>query len=151
MEARTLVIYDTVHGNTEKIARAIGEALGVETEVVRTSEVSASQLGAYDLLVVGAPTHGGRPSPVMQQFLDRVGETSVKGTNVAAFDTRLRTKWVKIFGYAAQRIARHLENMGGVLVLAPQGFYVEGTEGPLVEGEVERAANWAMQLALNPR
>ena len=29
----------------------------------------------------------------------------------------------------------------------PEGFYVQGSEGPLREGELERAGAWAQQVA----
>jgi len=66
---------------------------------------------------------------------------------VAAFDTRI-TSWVaKIFGYAATRIANDVKRKGGTVVVPPEGFSVEGTKGPLNDGEVERAGTWAKALA----
>jgi hypothetical protein len=53
---------------------------------------------------------------------------------------------VKLFGYAAIPIANRLRKKGGELALPPEGFIVEGTEGPLRRGELERAADWARQL-----
>jgi len=143
---KTLVVYDSLYGNTEKIAQAIGAALTGEVKVLRVGEVDPSELKALDLLIVGSPTHGGRPSPAMREFLDKVQKPALEGTNVAAFDTRLSTRWVGIFGYAAGRIAKSLKEKGGNLLLSPEAFYVEGTEGPLKEGEVERAAAWAREI-----
>jgi len=143
---KTLVVYDSVYGNTETIAKAIGEAITGEVEVLRLGEVNASELTTLDLLIVGSPTHGGRPTEAMRDFLDKVREPGLKGTNVAAFDTRLTARWVRVFGYAAGRIAGRLKEDGGSLVLSPQGFLVEGTEGPLKEGELERAAGWAKEI-----
>jgi hypothetical protein len=53
---------------------------------------------------------------------------------------------VKTGGYAAKRIANQLKRAGGSLIAPPEGFYVEDTEGPLKDGELERAANWAEGL-----
>jgi len=53
---------------------------------------------------------------------------------------------VRLFGYAAAPIAKRLKSKGGELVLAPEGFVVKDTEGPLKEGELDRAAAWARQL-----
>jgi hypothetical protein len=53
---------------------------------------------------------------------------------------------VKTGGYAARRIANRLKKCGGKLVVPPERFFVEGTEGPLKEGEVERAADWARRI-----
>jgi flavodoxin len=109
-------------------------------------EVNPSELKALDLLIVGSPTHGGRPSPPMREFLDKVQSPALQGTNVAAFDTRHTSKLTVIFGYAAGRIAGSLKKMGGTLIVSPQGFLVTGTEGPLKEGELERAAAWAKEF-----
>jgi flavodoxin I len=69
---------------------------------------------------------------------------------VAGFDTRLTAKWVRIFGYAGPKIAAALQQKGGTQVGSPGGFFVKGKEGPLVEGEVERAAAWAREIAGKP-
>jgi hypothetical protein len=50
---------------------------------------------------------------------------------------------VKLFGYAAKPIAYKLEKKGGSLVIPPEGFLVKASEGPLKDGELERAADWA--------
>jgi flavodoxin I len=140
---KALVVYDSVHGNTERVAKAIGDAISGEVEVLRAGEANPAELTAFDLVIVGSPTYGGRPTEAMQGFLSKVPALALQGANVAAFDTRLSTKWVRIFGYAAPRIAGKLKKAGGTLMGAPEGFFVEGTEGPLTEGELERAADWA--------
>jgi flavodoxin len=143
---KTLVVYDSVHGNTETIAKAIGDAIAGEVEVVHAGELSPSRLGGLDLLIVGSPTHGGRPTSAVRQLLDKVGRHDLQHTKVAAFDTRLPARWLRLFGYAAPRIAGSLRRKGGTLVGSLEGFFVEGGEGPLREGEVQRAAEWAIQV-----
>jgi flavodoxin I len=143
----TLIVYDSVYGNTEKIARAIGESLSGEVTVIRVGEVDVSALKSLDLLFVGSPTHGGRPSPATRELLDEIQPPALEGIKVAAFDTRLTTRWAGILGFAAGRIAKSLKKKGGALVGSPENFHVEGTEGPLREGELERAAAWARQIA----
>jgi flavodoxin I len=144
---KTLVVYDSVYGNTERIAKAMGDAMTGEVEVLRVGEVNPSELKTFHLLIVGSPTHRGRPAPAIQDFLDKVPAPAIEGTNVAAFDTRVTTKLARIFGYAAGRIAGCLKKKGGTLTVSPEGFFVKGTEGPLKEGEVERAAGWAKGLS----
>jgi flavodoxin I len=143
---KALVVYDSVYGNTGEIAKAIGEAVPGDAKVLRASQVSPSHLKTFDLLFVGAPTHGGRPTEPMQDLLKQVQVPDLEGVNVAAFDTRLTARWVRIFGYAAGRIASKLEEMGATLVGSPEGFFVKGTKGPLKEGELERAADWAKEI-----
>lgn len=140
---KILIVYDSLHGNTEKIARAIGDAVTGEVKVLRAGEASPPE--SFDLLIVGSPTHGGRPTQAIQNFTKRV--PALNGTPVAAFDTRFSTKLVGIFGYAAGRIANTLKGRGGNLVVPPEGFFVKGTKGPLREGELERAASWAEEIA----
>jgi len=142
---KVLIVYDSVFGNTEQVAQAIGNALGSQedVEILRVSNVKPEQLTGLELLIVGSPTHGGRPTPVIQNFLNRVSEPAIRGINVAAFDTRLSTRLVGIFGYAAGRIADSLKRKGGTFIALPEGFFVKGRGGPLKEGELERAASWA--------
>jgi flavodoxin I len=143
---KALVIYDSFYGNTEKIARAIGGAIPGEVKVLRAGEVNPSGLQSLDLLIVGSPTQGGRPTKAIQDFLNKLPESAVKGVNVAAFDTRFSTKLVGIFGYAAGKIAESLKRKGSTLILPPEPFFVKGREGPLKEGELDRAAGWAKGL-----
>lgn len=143
---KALIVYDSVYGNTEKIARAIRSAIAGEVKVLRAGEVNTADLKSVDLLIVGSPTQGGRATPPIQDFLNKLPESAVKGINVAAFDTRFSTKLVGIFGYAAGKIAGSLKRKGGTLILPPEPFFVKGKEGPLKEGELERAAGWAKRL-----
>jgi len=140
---RVLIVYDSVYKNTEKIAKAIGGAITGEVKVLRVDEANPSELKTIDLFIIGSPTQGGRPTPAIRDFLNKVPEPSLKGIKVAAFDTRIPTKLVGVFGYAAGRIADNLKGKGGTLVASPEGFFVKGTKGPLREGELERAADWA--------
>ena len=80
--------------------------------------------------------------PAIQDFLKNIPKSDIDGINVAAFDTRFSKRWVKIFGFAAKKIADTLEKKGGNLIVPPEGFIVKDTKGPLEEGELERAANW---------
>ena len=156
---KALVVFDSVFGNTGQIARAIGEALGTpdEVETVQVGDVRTEQLQGLDLLVVGSPTRRFKATSATYTFLGSIPRESLQGVKVAAFDTRITEAeiekvrilafFVRIFGYAAKPIADRLQKRGGVLVVPPEGFYVEGTEGPLQEGELERAAEWARQIA----
>jgi flavodoxin I len=150
---KALIVYDSVYGNTEKIARAIAEAIAPsgEVKVVQAGEASPSELESIDLLIVGSPTHGGRPTPAIQDRINKMPQPSLQGINVAAFDTRIPTKLVRVFGYAAGRIAGNLKKKGGTLVASPEGFFVTASKGPLKEGELERAAGWAKGILESKR
>jgi flavodoxin I len=141
-----LVVYESIHGNTETIAKAVGKALGAGTRVLSAAVADASQLKGVDLLVVGSPTYGGRPTPQAQAFLGKLAAGSLQGVRVAAFDTRITMKFARIFGYAADKIMAALAGAGGKKAGTPQGFIVKGTNGPLADGEAEKAAAWAKGL-----
>jgi hypothetical protein len=88
--------------------------------------------------------------------LKAIEGNSLVGVKVAAFDTRIASGDIKspvlrlmvnFGGYAAKKIADSLTKKGGSLVTAPEGFFVKESEGPLTEGELERAAKWAQRLS----
>ena len=143
---KALIIYDSIHGNTEKIAHAISQGLNNASTVVNVVNTSMD-LKSFDLIVVGCPTHGGRPTKSMQTFLNDLNKSSLEGVNIATFDTRIKATWVKIFGFAAGRISNTLKEKGGKLIETPEGFFVKGTEGPILEGELDRATAWGKNLA----
>ena len=143
---KALVVYDSTYSNTEKIAKAIGAALTGDVKVLRAAEANPADFASFDLIVIGSPTYGGRPMPSVADLMNKIPETAAKGKNVAAFDTRIPTKIVKIFGFAADRIAKNLKDKGANLVVPAEGFFVNGKEGPLKDGELERAAVWAKKL-----
>lgn len=154
---KALVIYDSFYGNTEQIARAIGDALGssAEVEVLKVGEVKPEQLAGLDLLIVGSPTRAFRPTPAITNLLKGIPTNGLGGVKVAAFDTGIAIADMKpailrfmagLFGYAAKPIANRLQKKGGKLTVPPEGFLVMGAEGPLKEGELERAADWATKV-----
>lgn len=151
---KALVIYDSVYGNTEKIARAIGDGLTGEVKVVPVGTMNASEVRSFDLLIVGSPVHGGRATPAIDAFLKQLPAHSLEGKSVAAFDTRFEAEeqgvglrlLMSVIRYAAERIARELVKKGGTLAAEPEGFIVEQKEGPLKEGERERASRWAKTM-----
>ncbi len=154
MTLKALVIYDSQFGNTEKIALAIRDALsdGAETRLVRASNVSPRDLTATDLVIIGSPTQRFHATETVDRLLRGV---SLRGVRAAAFDTRFDMDEVdsrmlrvaaRVAGdsaYAAPRIAAALEKTGATMITPPEGFIVTDTEGPLREGELERAAEWA--------
>jgi flavodoxin len=140
---KTLVIFDSAHGNTEQIAKSIAEGIGGGTTALRVAVADMSALGNIALLVIGSPTYGGRPTEAIQNFIDRIPGDLAKKLQVAAFDTRLTMKLAKVFGYAAGKMADGLSARGATLKSPPEGFFVKGRNGPLAQGELERAAAWA--------
>jgi flavodoxin len=145
---KTLVVYDSMYGFTEKIARAIGSGIADEVKVKRVSDTNLSEVEDSDLLIIGSPTQGGRMLKPLQQWFDNLPETTIKGKKTAAFDTRIPAKWVKLFGYAAGKISESLKKKGANLIVEPEGFLVKAAKGPLVDGEEERAKVWGIKISI---
>ncbi|MCU0853228.1 MAG: flavodoxin family protein [Thermoplasmata archaeon] len=141
-----LVVYDSVYGNTQKVAEVIGAAIGSDTKVVRPGQADLTGPGHIELLVVGSPTLGGRPSQPVQDWLASIQETAVRGMKVATFDTRYEGRFVKVFGFAADKMADALNAKGALPSVPGEGFIVTGKKGPLKDGELERASAWAKNL-----
>ncbi len=148
------IVYDSVFGNTGTIAKEMAAALAPNHEVRLLPVAEAVGIGTddIDLLVVGSPTRGFRPTPAIDEFAG--GMVSGHGRRAAVFDTRLDMeeihpaplRWViSAGGYAAQRMAQDLERHG-YIIADSAGFLVTGTEGPLKTGEVERAREWVRSL-----
>ena len=160
---KAIVVYESMWGNTAAIARAIAEGIGPEARALSTAEADAEVTSDADLIVAGAPLHAFRLStekmrkdvsedpknaknpadishPLMRTWL--AGLPKGKG-KAAAFETRF--KWSP--GGAAESIMKELKRAGYSRAGKTQKFLVTGVEGPLKEGEAERAQAWGGELA----
>jgi flavodoxin len=146
---RTVVIYDSKFGNTEKIAQAIGRGLSGlgDVQVMSTGEATLAE--RPDLLFVGGPTQKRGASPGLRMFMDAL-PAALRGVPAAPFDTRYRgATW--LMGSAAAQAARSVSKAGGDLVAEPESFFIV-RKGPmerqtLEPGEIERAEQWAAAVA----
>jgi hypothetical protein len=156
-----LIVYESMFGGTRRVAEAIADGLSPSTRCTVTEVGDAPTVVGpdVDLLVIGAPTHAfGMSTPdtrheaqseTSQPVISR--ELGVREwlaalvvlaphTRTAAFDTRVKQRWVP--GSAAHKIARALTHKGLSPVQEPISFRVEGKTGPLVDGELARARQW---------
>lgn len=166
---RALVVVESVFGNTrriaEEVANGLAQGLG-ESGQVRVADVSdpPEPVDDVDLLVVGGPTHafamsrmstrrsaaeqaGGGSQPAetgLREWL-ALAEKAPTGARAAAFDTRMDRP--RLPGSAAAGAARRLRRLGYDLIARPETFRVIGTQGPLREGELDRARAWGVEVA----
>ena len=165
---RALVVYESMFGNTKRVAEAVAEGLSSRL-AVDVLEVGAapSSLDGFELVVVGGPTHAfGMTRGSTRDDARRQGEHSghpvgsieigmrdwlvdvrpgPAGAAAAAFDTRVGKPWMP--GSAARGADKLLRRHGFRPVARPETFWVTGTFGPLRDGEVDRARRWGEQLA----
>jgi hypothetical protein len=154
---RALVVFESMFGNTQRIAEAIGRGLRARlpVDVVEVGSAPETLPGDVGLVVVGGPTHafglstaktrqsaaaqaaGGVVSRTMgvREWVDRLHAPS--GVPAATFDTHIDKTWFP--GAASKRLEKALRGLGFRTLAAPTSFYVHDSAGPLVGGEVERA------------
>ncbi len=145
---KNIVLYDSVYGNTEKIAQTIAKS--ISATAIRVSDMNNEDFNDLDLFVVGSPTLGGRATVVLQQFLEQIPAGKLNGVKIATFDTRFCEKDVnfalrlllKTVDYAAPKMDKILISKGGEQLALPMGFIVKEKEGPLISGELEKASKW---------
>ena len=165
---RALVIYESMYGNTEQIARAIGEGLAerMQVDVVEVGVAPTTLAADVGLVVVGGPTHAfgmSRPgtrvsaakeaeSPLVssgigvREWLEAL-EQPAEPLVAAAYDTHVdHPKLLRHVGSAAAAIAKRLEKLGIEAVAEPEHFWVAGTPGPLRDGELQRAHDFGRSL-----
>jgi len=162
--SRVLIVYESMFGNTRRIAEAVAEGLGDAVEVVEVGSAPTLLPEDVDLLVVGAPTHAfglSRPSTresAAGQAVDDVVSTGIgvrewldelrhgpAPVTACAFDTRVKVGILP--GSAARKALRRLGKLGFPALVKAESFFVGGTPGPLLDGEVRRAREWGESLA----
>ncbi|MFE1318678.1 flavodoxin family protein [Kitasatospora phosalacinea] len=162
---RAVIVYESSYGNTGQVAAAIADGVrradpDAEVRCLPAGEAGPDAVEDADLLVVGGPTHmrgmttglsrtlatkAGAPEhgPGLRSWFHSLPDGG-GGTRAAAFDTRADSKHA---GAAADGIAARLTRHHYDLTTDPVGFLIEGTEGPLREGELLRAKEWGATLA----
>lgn len=160
---RALVVYESLWGNTEKVARVIADKLaGIGEVVIVDSGNGPASVNGYDLLAVGGPTHafsmtraGTRfeavksnsaphePSSGIREWLNQLGRPAV-AIPAVAFDTRVDKP--RMPGSAAKAARHELRLLGFDTSVKQETFRVHGYEGPLLDGELERASTWARDV-----
>lgn len=163
-----VVVYESIYGNTRQVAEAVAEGLG-GANALAVHDAGASAADA-DLLIVGGPTHmhglatslsrrmaveaakedghaavepRAAEEPGLRRWLHDLPKRD--HARAAAFDTRI-DKSPTVTGMAARGIARRLRRRG-YEVIESESFLVEDAEGPLEEGELDRARAWGSELA----
>jgi len=127
--------------------KGLREAEGIETAIGYVKKVGAGKVADYDVIVLGAPNHMGRPSRTMKKFVDKMAELNLKARDVAVFGTyagRVRTvdRAVKKLGKIVEKKLPNLH-----LISPSLSVRVNGVTGPLVEGELPKCVNFGKKIA----
>jgi hypothetical protein len=159
---RGFVVYESLFGNTARIAQAVVDGLKEHLDVEQHDVAEGKLPEGANLLVIGGPTHafsmsrattrqdavnqGATADPTigLREWLEELPEGN--GTPFAAFDTRVDMVR-RLPGSAAKAAAKVARKRGYQSLTRPESFYVQDTPGPLLDGEVQRAEVWGAQLA----
>jgi flavorubredoxin len=129
------VVYDSLYGNTEKVAKALAAGLesgGVDVSVVKVDAVRFDELSGIDLLCVGSPVHAWSVSKPVNEFLERLKSVGgLTGKKAFAFDTKMSKS--RLAGSAGGKIERKLKDLGLTIAKHSESAIVKGREGPLEE------------------
>jgi hypothetical protein len=163
---KALVVYESMWGNTEQVARAVAAGLGetVNVDVVEVSQAPAEPGEDVALVVAGGPTHAfsmtrastradalkqgatqGSQDTGLREWLDAL-PSGHHEQRLATFDTRV-DKVRHLPGSAAKKAAKTGRRHGYKAAAHAESFYVHDTAGPLLDGELARATGWGRELA----
>ncbi|MEJ2601580.1 MAG: flavodoxin domain-containing protein [Anaerolineales bacterium] len=143
-----LVVCFSKFGNTKQVAQAIGAVLSAAgpARVIGTDQLGETDFEGVDLVVMGSPTHRMNLPEAVRPVLKALPRRVLRGAAIAAFDTSYKmSPWLAPFT-AAPRLDRKLRRLGGRRVVPAKTFHVTGREGPLYDGELERARAWAQSI-----
>jgi flavorubredoxin len=145
---KAIIVYDTVYGNTEKVARALAQGLEssgtAKATLSRASETDVTNLSEYDIVIVGAPTHALNASKPIREFLGGIGGSVLKGKKAFAFGTKVKNRMA---GNAAKHIEKELSKLGAVIVRESVCAIVKGREGPLEDGTEDSFTEIGLEIA----
>jgi len=159
---RGFVVYESLFGNTARIAQAVVDGLKENLDVELHGVAEGKLPEGADLLVMGGPTHAfsmsrantrqdavnqganADPSMGLREWLEELPEGN--DTPFAAFDTRVDMVR-RLPGSAAKSATKVARRRGYQLLTRPESFYVQDVPGPLLDGELQRAKVWGVQLA----
>ena len=151
---KTLVIYDTLYGNTGLLARVISNRLP-EATLVHVDALSEDVLEHVDLIFAGSPSRGYNATKKLRSALEKLPKSVLKGKAAAVFETRLKaTRHMPLIlryllqntGWGDAKLETVLLRKGAKLISPIGLFYVLTQEGPLREGETNNAEQWAKQI-----
>jgi flavorubredoxin len=125
---KSIIIYHTRFGNTERIAKSIEmglkKASGRQDVVcINVTDVMAviDSVKEHDLICIGAPTEGFTAPKPIKQFLRKLKSIDLSGRYGFAFDTKVESR---LAGSAAKFIEKELTSQGLQLIAARRSAIV---------------------------
>ncbi len=145
---KSLVVYYSKSGNTEKAAKAI--ARGSEAELKRVEEVNPENVSDYSLIYIGTPVHALAPAKPIKEFLKKLPDLS--GKKGAGFCTMHMIGDRRTLRIIKERLeAKNIEFLGGFSCRGLSSIF--GDIGPKIfnrrkpnEEDLKKAENFGRKL-----
>ena len=145
---RAIIVYESVYGNTKKIAEAISKGInstdGVDCVVKKTGEIHTDDLCDYDAILLGCPNHNQEPALNLVKFIDRASIVHLSEKIGAVFDTY--TGGNKDVAVAKLEAKMH-QKLPGIEVVGRLSAKVTGRKGPLADDEETKALDFGTDFA----
>jgi len=145
---KIIIIYDTKHGNTKIAAELIREGLNtVEGNTItfqNVEEFDPDKEEAYDLILIGAPNHYGKPTKPIKKFIQELPNSSIKVNSYAVFDTYMFKDYEKVVKKMEKKISEFMPNLNKVS--SGLSIRVAKTKGPILEEELPKCKDFGAKL-----
>lgn len=127
------------------VAEAIAQTFesAGDVRLLPSDRLDKTDLEKCDLVIMGCPTHKMNLPEAVRPVFERLPKKILRGKFLAAFDTSYQMSPFMARFTAAKRLDQKLRKLGGKRAVRPETFLVTGREGPLFDGEIERAIVWA--------
>ena len=154
---RALILYDSLFGNTKKVAISLASGIkenGIEVNCLNINEIDCNTISTYNFIAIGGPTHNIGLSKQMKTFLQGLEKIKMPGIKGFCFDTRYHSRlnkkrWLILENSAARKIERKMKAMKVQIIKSRQSALVEkGRKGPLLQGVENNFKNIGKEIGM---
>lgn len=147
--AKAIVAYESKYGNTKLAAETIVEGMnqvsGTKAILAELNDVDLTQVGEFDIVMVGSPNHMGGATRSIRKFIDKLGKINLEGKQAVVFDTYLGGDFEKAVKKMEKQIG---EKTPGLKLVAPGlSIRVDGMKGPITDGELPKCKEFGIRIA----
>ncbi|MFC1846078.1 flavodoxin family protein [Chloroflexota bacterium] len=146
--SKVIIVYESKWGNTRQVAETIGEGIKEnqesEVNVQELGDIDIDKVSEYDVILIGSPNHMGGPTRGIKKFIEKLGKLGLEGKRAAVFDTSFTRDYEK----AIKRMEFDILKKASGLQLIQPGLsvIVNGTKGPLADGELDKCRDYGIKL-----
>ena len=148
-----VVAFDSVHGNTKRVAEAIAEELtaaGHQVEVLNLKEQVPLEVTG-DIMFIGSPTRVGKMTRQTRDFIENLDTGKWSGRTIVAFDTvgplskdpAKREQALSSIGQSPRTAAHTIQEvaLSRGLTISPEAMHIAvvGMWGPLAPDALDMA------------